>query len=99
MIRRYSSLAVFVFTLVLLFPLMAWPCAVCLSGAVGDDPVADAFNWSVLFLMATPYTIVGSIGGWLAYAHWRDAAEKRGAKLKRKIPALRLAWIDKENGR
>ena len=97
MIRRYSSLAIFVFTAVLLFPLVAWPCAVCVSGAA-DDPLTDAFNWSVLFLMATPYTVVGSVAGWLAYAHWRAKAKKNGA-LKKKFPVLRLAWIHKESGR
>lgn len=81
----------------LFFPVAAWPCAVCLTGASANDPVADAFNWSVLFLMAAPYTIVGSIGGWIAYTHWR-AAKKRGG-MRREGWFLRLAWTDKESGR
>jgi heme/copper-type cytochrome/quinol oxidase subunit 2 len=96
MLRRCFSSAVL--ALAFLFPVVAWPCAVCLTGASANDPVADAFNWSVLFLMAAPYTIVGSVGGWLAYTHWR-AARKRDGKLKRKVPVLRLAWIHKESGR
>ncbi|MBI3000161.1 MAG: hypothetical protein HYY46_17170 [Deltaproteobacteria bacterium] len=96
--QRRSSIAVFILALIMLFPVVAWPCAVCLSGISGNDPVADAFNWSILFLMATPYTVVGSVAGWLAYTHWRAAAKKEG-KLKKKIPVLRLAWIHKESGR
>ena len=96
MLRRAFSSA-FLF-LALLFPVVAWPCAVCLTGAAANDPVADAFNWSVLFLMAAPYTIVGSIGGWLAYTHWRAAARSNGGP-NREAPVARLAWIDKEIGR
>ena len=81
----------------LFFPGMALACAVCVSGAA-DDPLTDAFNWSVLFLMAMPYTVVGSVAGWLAYTHWRAAAKKDGGA-KKKAPVLRLAWIHKENGR
>ncbi|MBI1994080.1 MAG: hypothetical protein HYS67_06655 [Deltaproteobacteria bacterium] len=92
--RGFSSA---VLALALLFPVVAWPCAVCLTGASANDPVADAFNWSVLFLMAAPYTIVGSIGGWLAYTHRRAAVKNGGPK--KEAPAARLAWIDKESGR
>ena len=52
-------------------------CAVCLTGA-GNDPVQDAFNWSVLFLMAAPYTIAGSIAAWLVYLHRRSLPRKHG---------------------
>ena len=96
MLRRCSSSGFLV--LALLFPLVAWPCAVCLTGAAANDPLADAFNWSVLFLMAAPYTIVGSIGGWLAYTNWRAAARRNGGP-NRGAPVARLAWIDKESGR
>lgn len=96
--QRSLFLLVSVVAVILLFPAAAEACAVCLTGASANDPVADAFNWSVLFLMAAPYTIVGSVGGWLAYTHWR-AARKRDGKLKRKVPVLRLAWIHKESGR
>ena len=96
MLRRAFSSA-FLF-LALLFPVVAWPCAVCLTGAAANDPVADAFNWSVLFLMATPYTVVGSVGGWLFYTHRRAAAQKESGP-KKEPPDLRLARIIKESGR
>ena len=75
--RGFLMLAVCIVAVAIVFPTAVQACAVCLTGAAGADPVADAFNWSILFLMAMPYTVVGSIGGWLFYAH-RRAAEKRG---------------------
>jgi len=55
------------------FPAVANACAVCWAGDGG--PVDNAFNWSVLFLMAAPYTIVGSIAAGLFLAHRRSAAK------------------------
>ena len=52
--------------MVLLAPALAHACAVCLTGA-GDDSVSEAFNLSVLFLMAAPYTVVGGIVGGVIY--------------------------------
>lgn len=98
MVRRRLSLTVCVLASVLVFPAIALSCAVCLTGASANDPMTDAFNWSVIFLMAMPYTVVGSVAGWLAYTHWRAAAKKDGGA-KKKAPVLRLAWIHKENGR
>lgn len=95
--ERSFLLAVFLAVLVLALPTIALSCAVCLTGAA-NDPVADALNWSVLFLMATPYTVVGLVAGWLAYTHWRAAARKNGGERK-KTPILSLAWIHKESGR
>lgn len=45
-------------------------CAVCL-GSSANDPFARGLNWSILFLAAMPFTIVGSIGGWLLYKYRR----------------------------
>ena len=49
-------------------------CSVCISGS--NDPTAEAFNASVLFLMFTPYLVVGSIAGVLFFVY-RRAAVKR----------------------
>jgi hypothetical protein len=80
--------------IVLLAPVLAHACAVCLTGA-GDDSVTEAFNWSVLFLMATPYTVVGAIVGCLIYV-------KRGRVADSKTesdgePTIPLATIQKES--
>ena len=95
--RKFFLLFICVAGAALLFPIAAQACAVCLAGALGDDPVADAFNWSVLFLMGMPYAVVGSVGAWIFLAH-RRAAKKRRA-FKEKSSALHLAWTHKESGR
>ena len=79
--------------LVLLAPALAHACAVCLTGA-GDDSVTEAFNLSLLFLMAAPYAVVGGIVGCLIYV-------KRGKTADVKTEsdgetAMPLATIQKE---
>ncbi len=88
--------ALFVAIAALLFNSAAHACAVCIFGAAGD-PLTDAFNWSILFLMAMPYTILVSIAGFLFYSHRR--AVKKARSEAEKAPILRLAWIHKESGR
>ena len=89
MLRRCFPSVISVLASALFFPAMVLACAVCVSGAA-DDPLTDAFNWSVLFLMATPYTVVGSVAGWLVYTHRRAAAKKNGG-LEKKTPFWSLA--------
>jgi hypothetical protein len=43
--------------------------------SIGQARVDTANHWSTRFLMAMPYAIVGSIGGYLAYLYQR--AERR----------------------
>ncbi len=69
-------------------------CAVCGTGpGVAGDPTTRGFYWGVLFLMAMPFTIAGSIGAWLVYRYWRA----RGLTW-RDIGIGRLAWTHKESG-
>jgi hypothetical protein len=79
-----------------LFPAVAQACAVCIGGAAGDR-LTDAFNWSVLFLMAMPYAILVSVAGFFFYSY-RRAARKTGGETE-KTPALNLAWTHKDSGR
>jgi hypothetical protein len=67
---------------------IAHACSVCLTGA--NDPTADAFNASVLFLMATPYAVVGSIGGGLFYAYRRKLAKPEPEQIEQPVVQLRL---------
>ena len=67
---------------------IAQACSVCLTGA--NDPTADAFNASVLFLMATPYAVVGSIGGGLVYAYRRKLAKPEPEQIEQTIVPLEL---------
>jgi hypothetical protein len=63
-------------TIVLVLALAALPssalaqgCAMCQTALDGPpDPLTQAFNVSSLFLMATPYTVVAGIGGWIYFA-------------------------------
>lgn len=79
----------------LAFHSAAHACSVCLNGA-GGARLTDAFNWSVIFLMAMPYTILFSVVGFFFYAYRRAAKKAREAE---SAPALELAWIHKESGR
>ena len=51
-------------TMALLFPVIAQACAMCVG------PEDDAYFWAILFLMLMPFTLGGSIGGWLLYTYW-----------------------------
>jgi len=80
--------------LVFLAPGLAHACAVCLTGA-GDDSVSEAFNLSVLFLMAAPYAVVGGIVGGLIYMKRAKAPD---VQTESEGDAIRsLATIQKES--
>jgi hypothetical protein len=73
----------------------AWACAVCLGGA--DDATIEGFNASVLFLMATPYLVLGSIVGALFFTYRR--ALKKRALAEAAAPDAQLAWSQEDSGR
>ncbi len=64
---------------------LAQSCAMCASSFGPNDPVTKAFNWSIIFLMAAPYTLVAVVGGWL-FVTYRRAARRRRA------PLTELPW-------
>jgi hypothetical protein len=76
-------------------PLTVEACAVCVTGA--GDATTDAFNWSVLFLMAAPYLVVGTIAGGLFLAYRRSAAKRDQTETTGSL--VHLAWNDKESER
>jgi hypothetical protein len=55
---------------------LAQGCAMC-GSALKDDPTGRAISWSVLFLIAAPYTVVGIVGGYIFYTYRRAAADRR----------------------
>ncbi len=59
----------------------AQSCAMCAASFAPDDPIQRAFSWSILFLMAAPYTIVAVVGGWLFFTYRRAAGQRRAAVL------------------
>ena len=79
--RRIAVLAV----VLVLAAHSAWAqsCAMCGSSFGQNDPVTRAFSWSILFLMATPYTIVGLIGAYLYFSYRRSSRRRRAT-----VPSL-----------
>lgn len=72
-----------------------WACAVCLGG--DSDSLTDGINASVLFLMAMPYLVVGSIVGGLIF-NYRRALKKR-EQAETLEPIAHLAWNQEDSGR
>ncbi len=58
----------------------AWACPTCKDGMSGSDPVsvarATGYFYSILFMMAMPFVIVGTFGG-AAYLSIRRAREQQ----------------------
>jgi len=94
--RKILTIFPYAFLALILVPALAGACSVCVTGG-DNDPTSNAFNWSVLFLMATPYTVVGSIAGWLFFKYRRAAAKPREEAARE--PALHLTWNEEESGR
>ena len=57
----------------------AQSCAMCGSAFGAEDPLGRAFSWSILFLMAAPYTIAGTVGTWLFFTYRRARHRRRAA--------------------
>ncbi len=76
----------------------SWACAVCLGG--DSDSVTDGFNASVLFLMSTPYLVIGSIVGTLIFSYRRALKRREQAEnAEAAEPVGPLAWNQEEKGR
>jgi hypothetical protein len=90
----FLNFAVIAMTLLPRAP-QSWACAVCLSGS--SDSVTDGYNTSVLFLMSTPYLVVGAIVGGLIFTYRR--AQKRRAEAENGESTMTLAWKEEESRR
>jgi hypothetical protein len=66
-------------TLLLLWGGDAQSCPMCAAAVGESDPAAFAISWSILFLMVVPYTILGTIGGWLYLSYRRAPGRRRAA--------------------
>ena len=54
-----------------------------------DDPISKGFNWSILFLMAMPFTVFGLVGGTI-YLHWNGyRLSVIGSRLKERLLRIR----------
>jgi hypothetical protein len=56
---------------------LAQSCAMCGASFGPNDPTSRAFSWSILFLMAAPYTIVATVAGFMLYMHRRSPGRRR----------------------
>jgi hypothetical protein len=92
MMKKYFSAAMLLLACVFHHPVNTWACAVCFTGT--SDAVTDGFNASVLFLMATPYAVVGAIVGGLLFAY-RRASRKRAQSESEAIE--HFAWIQEDS--
>jgi hypothetical protein len=63
----------------------AQACAMCGSSFAPDDPATRAFTWSIIFLLLVPYTVFGTVAGWLFWTY-RHAGDRPRASI---IP---LSW-------
>ena len=95
MLKRIRIIFSTLVNIVLWHGTSAWACSVCFGGA-GDDAM-DGYNASVLFLMATPYLVVGTIVGGLVFTYRR--ALKRREQAEHAEPVVHLASDQEENGR
>ena len=81
-------------------PAAAQACAVCGHATTPGDPLGTGFYWGMLFLLVAPFSVVGGIGGWVAYCYWR--ARPRRPATERPTPAGSLpdlAWATQEGER
>ncbi len=54
-----------------------------------DDPIGKGFNWSILFLMAMPFTVFGLVGGTI-FLHWNGyRLSVIGSRLKERFLRIR----------
>ena len=64
MLRITVLLVLLIAILVAIIPHTLEACPACKNL---DEPIARGFNWSVLFMMAMPFTVFGIIGGSIFY--------------------------------
>jgi len=74
---------------------LAQACAMC-GSALSDDPLGRAISWSILFLMAAPYTIVGTAVLCLVWIHRRAAGRRRAASME--LAGLQAATAGEPSG-
>jgi hypothetical protein len=86
--RRFANTWV-VFAWTLLAPTghaLAQGCAMCGNSFAPNDPVQQAMNTSVLFLLLMPYTMVAGVGCWLYFRYSQRGAPPRAT-------VIALPWV------
>ena len=78
--RRLPAVVVALAAAIALRPaaLFAQGCAMCRTALGGpNDPLGVGMNTSILFMMAMPFVMVGSVGAWITYMYWRGGRDER----------------------
>jgi hypothetical protein len=76
---------------VLIVPTYLEACPACKTL---DEPISKGFNWSILFLMAMPFTVFGLIGGTI-FLHWNGyRLSVVGGRLKKGFLRIRDLLTD-----
>ena len=73
-------------TLAVRAPAFAQSCAMCGSSFGPQDPTQRAISYSILFLMAAPYSLVAVVAGWLYFTYRRAGGQRRAS-------VLHLPWV------
>ena len=67
--KSFYTNAVWAAILVLVIFIVPMSVEACPGCKELDEPIAKGFNWSILFLMAMPFTVFGLIGGTI-FLNW-----------------------------
>jgi hypothetical protein len=62
---------------------LAQGCAMCATYLNGQDPRSEAFRVSILFLMAMPFAVVGSVGAWILWMYRRNRPRRTTVQVLR----------------
>ena len=66
----------------------AWGCPTCKDGVAESDPeginVARGYFYSILIMLAMPFTLAGSFGAYV----WREMRRQERARLEGRAPAF-----------
>ena len=65
----FYTKTVWAFILILVMLIVPMSLEACPGCKDLDDPINKGFNWSVLFMMAMPFTVFGIVGGTI-FLHW-----------------------------
>ncbi len=76
---------------VLILAMFSVPMSVdaCPACKTLDDPIGKGFNWSILFMIAMPFTVFGIIGGTI-FLQWNGyRLSVIGSRLKKRLLRVR----------
>ena len=88
---RFFLWASILICVMLIVPMSLEACPGCKNL---DDPLGKAFNWSILFLMAMPFTVFALIGGTIFLHFYGFQFSVISSRLKRGLLRVRNLLTD-----